>query len=294
MPKIFIEKEEALRRYDQMIGIRIRAVIAFLSVSLFLKVFFKVPFPDVLFFLISFMVISTVIYDFLLRQIKEPKSSRIINGYFGYMLFDLIILTIVIYIIGGVTWIGFIFYGLYIYIGFLLFPRIYSLFYIFYCSFLYTLLVASQYLEIFPPQSLFSAAERIPQNIYYVFTTWLAAIIFLWVLGLYGDTFYKILQGKIEELQKTRRMLEEERASLEIRVKARTNELWGERQSLEGKVQERTKELEDEREKLAKRISELERFYKVAVGRELKMRELKKEIGKIKEELKSQKSSLKK
>lgn len=293
MPRIIIEKEEALRRYDQMIAIRIPAIIAFLLAALVLKVFFKVPFPNLLFALVSFMVISTVIYDFFIGQVKKLTASRIINGYFGYMLFDLIILTMIIYIIGGVTWIGFIFYGLYIYIGFLLFPRSYSLFYIFYCSFLYTLLVIIQYLEIFPPQTLFSLEERVPQNLYYVFSTWMAAIIFLWVLGFYGDTFYKILQGKIEELQKTRKTLEEERTSLGIRVRARTNELWQERENLEKTVKERTKELERERKELSQRVSELERFHKVAVGRELKMTELKRKIEQMKEGLDKQKPSAK-
>ncbi len=286
MVKILIEKEEALKRYNQLINIRFPGIIAFLFAALILKIFLKVPFPNSLFLLVSFMATSTIIYDLLFRQIKKPKISQIVNSYFGYLLFDLIILTMIIYIIGGVTWIGFIFYGLYIFTNFLLFPRSYLLFFIFYSSFLYTLLVSIQYLGIFPPQSIFSLEERVAQNPFYVLSTWMVAIIFLWVLGYYGDTFYKALQGKIEELQKTRGVLEEERASLEIRVRARTNELREERESLEEKVKERTKELEKERKELAKRITELERFHKVAVGRELKMRELKKEVEKLKKEKK--------
>lgn len=281
MDKIFINSEEALKRYYQMIKIRIFALVAFLAAALFLKEFFQIPFPNLLFSLVSFMAISTVIYDFLFRQIRNPKPSLIINCYFAYMLFDLIILTIIIYVIGGVTWIGFIFYGLYIYIGFLLFPRAYSIFYIFYCSFLYTALVIMQYFGVLPLRTIFSLEERVPQNTYYVLSTWMASVIFLWVLGVYGNTFYQMLQGKIEELQKTKQLLEEEKASLGIKVRARVNELWEERKGLEKKVKERTKELEKERQKLAERISELEKFYKVAVGRELKIRELKEEIEKL-------------
>jgi PAS domain S-box-containing protein len=48
-------------------------------------------------------------------------------------------------------------------------------------------------------------------------------------------------------------------------------------EGLEKKVEERTKELK-------RRIAELEKFHKFAVGRELKMAELKKEIEKLKEE----------
>ena len=51
-----------------------------------------------------------------------------------------------------------------------------------------------------------------------------------------------------------------------------------EKKSLEQKVKRRTKELQE-------KIEELERFQKFAVGRELKMIELKKELEKLKEGL---------
>jgi len=287
MVKILLDKEEALIRYNQLIDIRFPGIIVFLFAALILKAFFGVAFPNILFFLVSFMALSTVVYDLLFHQIKEPKISQIVNGYFGYLLLDIIILTMIIYIIGGITWIGFIFYALYIFTNFLLFPRSYLLFFVLYSSLLYTLLVAIQYLGIFPPQFIFSLEERVPQNFPYVFATWIIAVIFLWVLTYYSDIFYKMLQGKIEELQKTRRMLEEAGVSLEIRVRARTDELLEERKSLERKVQERTKDLEKERRELARRVVELEKFHRAAVGRELKMRELKKEITSLQKELKA-------
>lgn len=286
MVKILLDKEEALIRYNQLIDIRFPGIIVFLFAALILKAFFSVSFPNILFFLVSFMALSTVVYDLLFHQIKEPKIPQIVNGYFSYLLLDIIILTMIIYVIGGVIWIGFIFYALYIFTNFLLFPRSYLLFFILYSTLLYTLLVAIQYLGIFPSQFIFPLEERVPQNFPYAFATWIIAVIFLWVLAYYGDIFYKMLQGKIEELQKTKGTLEEERASLEIRVRARTGELLEEREGLEKKVQERTKELERERRELARRVVELEKFHKAAVGRELKMRGLKKEIERMQTEFK--------
>lgn len=290
MAKTFIKKEEVLIRYNQLIDIKLLAVSAFLLLAFILKIFFRVPFPDSLFFLICLLAISTIVYDLVFRQIKEPKTPQIINGYFVYLLFDSITLTMIIYIIGGVTWTGFVYYGLYIYFGFLLFPRIYSIFYTFYCSFLYTALVITQYLGIFPHRYIFSSEEIVPQNLNYVLASWAVAVIFLSILGLYGNVFYEILQKKIQGLQKNQTILKEERASLEVRVNAKTKELLEERESLEEKVKERTKESERGRKELAKRIVELERFHKVAVGRELKMRALKKEIEKLEKVLKKSSS----
>jgi len=86
---------------------------------------------------------------------------------------------------------------------------------------------------------------------------------------------YETLEEKVRERTAE---LEELKTSLEIRVQARTRELKELAESLEEKVKERTKELQ-------KKIEELEKFQKMAIGRELKMVELKEEIKRLKEEL---------
>jgi nitrate/nitrite-specific signal transduction histidine kinase len=86
----------------------------------------------------------------------------------------------------------------------------------------------------------------------------------------------------IEDLKRHRSILEETNKILEIKVKARTQELENLTAHLEDTVKERTKELE-------KKLQELETFHRVAVGRELKMIQLKKEIERLKAELKKYK-----
>jgi nitrogen fixation/metabolism regulation signal transduction histidine kinase len=101
------------------------------------------------------------------------------------------------------------------------------------------------------------------------------------------------LKAQNEELEEAAAELEEVNSSLEKRVQERTIELEMEKKSLEQKVAERTKSLtqltasqEEEIQKrtieLQKKLKELEKFNAVAVGRELKMVELKKELKKIK------------
>jgi len=127
-------------------------------------------------------------------------------------------------------------------------------------------------------------------------TVFIADVIFttgllIWSV-IYTDFFSGRLRNYInslristKELTKKEKELREERASLTIKVKARTKELEELTQSLDKKVQERTKQLQT-------RINQLERFTKLTVGREIRMSELKKEIEKKEEEIKRLKKEL--
>ncbi len=85
-------------------------------------------------------------------------------------------------------------------------------------------------------------------------------------------------EAEMVELKKTKKELEEAKSVLEIKVKERTGQLEELAKSLEAKVKERTRELQE-------KMTELERFNRLAVGREIKMVELKKELEEYRQNL---------
>lgn len=97
----------------------------------------------------------------------------------------------------------------------------------------------------------------------------------------------KYFNEMTQQLKITRSALEEAKATLEIRVAARTKELEGLAESREEVIKERTKELQE-------RIDELETLHRLAVDRELKMVELKKEIKALKAQFKNKNYGTKK
>lgn len=88
-------------------------------------------------------------------------------------------------------------------------------------------------------------------------------------------TFNEMIKG----LKESHTVLEESKTVLEIRVEARTKELKKLTEGLEEEIKKRIKEIQE-------KMQELEKFHRLAVGRELKMIELKEEIKKLKENLK--------
>jgi methyl-accepting chemotaxis protein len=96
-----------------------------------------------------------------------------------------------------------------------------------------------------------------------------------------GDEIEEVGQAvnqMTKDLKESHKALEESKQVLEVKVEARTKALKELAESLEEKVRERTKELQA-------RLAELERYHRLTVGRELKMRELKEEIKKLEENL---------
>ena len=135
----------------------------------------------------------------------------------------------------------------------------------------YICLILLEYFGIIPYRSLFLLKPDIFQSPSYLVTQ-IAVLtaLFYFVAKTAGD-FSETLK------EKTKRLIETG-AVLEIKVRARTKELQELTENQEKAIKERTEELQG-------KIIELEKFQKLAIGRELKMTELKEEIKILKEKL---------
>jgi len=134
---------------------------------------------------------------------------------------------------------------------------------------LYTILVILEYLGTISHHGIVPSCGAY-QNLSYVIATLLViGAIFVFVVFTI-NMFASKLKKRTEEL-------EEIKITLEKKVELRTERLGSLTENLEQEVEKRTKELK-------KRVNELENFYKLTIGRETKMIELKEEIKKLKEQ----------
>lgn len=92
-------------------------------------------------------------------------------------------------------------------------------------------------------------------------------------------TFLERVRELFRKRERGTEELEEAKIVLEIKVQARTRELKELAEGLDLRVKERTKELQE-------KLAEMERFQRLAVGRELKMVELKQKIKELEDKLK--------
>jgi hypothetical protein len=196
--------------------------------------------------------------------------------YFIYDIFvEQSILAFIVYNTGGVEGFGGIFFLFPIVYTSIVFPRGRALLVYTVAGFYYLLLVLLPYFNIIPFQYYFNSGIDLHNNQKYVIDSILFTIATFYLVGLAANLIADLLKKRATELEIVKGELEKERATLEIKVRARTNELEEIAKELDERVKERTKELEKEKR-------DLEEFNKLATGRELKMIELKKQIMELK------------
>jgi len=116
----------------------------FFLLTLFLKIGLKIPLPKELFLLLLFILFLASLLMFFSRKFSEKEPEKIIVFHFGYGIFQMILLTVVIYYTGGITWITPVFYSFTIINAFWIYPRNLAILMLSWCS---TLLVSLTILQ---------------------------------------------------------------------------------------------------------------------------------------------------
>ena len=251
-------------------------LIVFCIVAVIARFLLKVPIPLLILFLIFIWFLLYFAYEFFTKKAKT--GQELYNLYFKYNIVDTLFLTLIIHYLGGVAWIGVIFYILVLVMAGVILPKKQAIILGFIALFFYSILVFFEYFGIISHKPIFLLEPNLYQSLSYVATNILVVAAFFFFVAETAGTFSEILKQKTRELQKAYEKARNARKVLEIRVKARTKQLNELTEQREEVIKQRTKELQE-------KIEELGRFHKLAVGRELKMIELKEEIKNLKTQI---------
>jgi hypothetical protein len=273
------ELKEFLIRVKPTFTLEYITLICFIFACSFLLALGKFPYPnyakEIIILLIVWVFIA-LLFDVLIK--KEKKINWAYDLYLLHNFQSNLMMTWIIYNLGGIEWMGAIFFFfMLIYSNFVL-PKRKGMIAIATSIIFYSSLAFLEYFNILPFRPYFNLGINLHQNFTYVFTSLMFVTSTFFFVGLATSSFADFLKQKNRELSLLKALLEEAKTVLEIKVRARTHELKELVENQEKIIQEKTKELQE-------KIDELERFRKIAVGRELKMVELKEKVKELEKEL---------
>ncbi|MFC1629984.1 hypothetical protein ACFL06_00415 [Patescibacteria group bacterium] len=277
MRDILSYSEEAIEKFHTYLDRAIVIKIGYIALIFILKWLDIYHAPDIVFVAIASMALLSLLIGIWFERFLV-KAKTIINVLFISTIFDLFFLTILTYYLGGIE---FVYYTFYIILSFIVFPRAQAIVLTFWVIFLFVGLILFRYFHLIPiAPPVFPREQQDFNNFNYITTNVTTVVLTLTFLGYFSYGFYKMMAKRLVLLKQTHKSLEEEKASLEIKVEARKRDIELERKSLEKRVKERKEELEAQNQELEKKAVELEKFQKVAGGREERIAQLEKEIEK--------------
>jgi signal transduction histidine kinase len=182
-----------------------------------LAVFTLVAFPMAVFLQIS--LLDPLLYTPLMwliitfpfrRMIDRQRTLHAVHGvHAAYFVAEILLITLLVHRLGGIAWIGGMFYVFtVIYANFFL-PRLHGAVITGLVAFAYTGIALAEYLGVLPHRPLFASAEPAHQNLLFILTTLLAGPVAVYaILALTVRTFAGIYARKNRLLAVRERALE--------------------------------------------------------------------------------------
>lgn len=218
------------------VKLRCQILVAFLGLALFVKFFLKVNLSTLITFIILFWLLSTT---FLLPWLVSRSSAKLrYYGHFGFFLLEVFMLSAIVYLLGGVNWVGpLAFVFTIVYVNFLL-KRVEASIVVVEIMVVLALMVLAEYFRLIPAQRLFGPAAD-SSNFSFAVTTLSFLVVFFIVLNYTVGRFAALLNERTIEAQKAtknlvetnRRLIESEKRlaglneDLETIISAKTTEL---------------------------------------------------------------------
>jgi len=284
-PPILTEEEQKdLANFLQLLNrsFRLRSCIYFgFTIFSLIEIFTGlVSLPmDSVYALILLFLISLIFPLILKKSNLKEKLNRAHRAYLFYQTIEALIILKAIHIVGIIPLAGSIIIITYLFVSyFTYFKKNYALVASVLGIFGFLTVFLLEYFGLISYSDVYKIGINLSQHRGILVLNLATAVPLMILIVFITHYFARQLENSLKTLSQKERELKEAKSVLEIKVRARTRELEEERAGLEEKVKERTKELQE-------KVEELEKFHRLAVGRELKMVELKKEIKKLREEI---------
>jgi len=187
-----------------------RAMLAAFSIIAgIVKFFLKVPIPSSVLLIIFVWFLLYFVYESWVEKTKNAKG--LYNVYFRYNIGDLLFLTVLIHYLGGVEWIGLIFYTLTLVTAGLMLSKKRAIILGLIASLFYFILALLEYFGTLSHNPIFFLEPGLYRSPSYIGTQILIASAIFYFIGETTGTFSKreeIIEERTKELQEKIKTLE--------------------------------------------------------------------------------------
>ncbi len=202
------ELSELKKIIYKTISVRRITLGSFFLIALFLRFVSGISFSPALIYSPLFWLLTTFPFKYL---VKKQKGRAVLHQvHAGFFTVELLIITYLIHLMGGVEWIGIIFYMFTILYANFFLPRTEGYVITGIAIFLFCLLAGLEYFQIIPHRALFSSRNWGHQKLYYTVATVLAGAVGMYsILAYTVRIFANVYRKRTEALKRREEELED-------------------------------------------------------------------------------------